>query len=118
MAYEVRTEAVGEAGSATIGLNQTLQTKTTDGRWGVQITPSFVERFETAYHNELQRWVAAAQRGTIDGPAAWDGYAAVAVCDAGVQALRTGQKVTVELGTRPVGEPNGGITGPDMKATG
>ena len=114
--YEVRTEAVGEAGSATIGLNQALQTKTVDGRWGGQITPSFVERFESAYHNELQRWVTAAKRGTIDGPAAWDGYAAVAVCAAGVQALRTGQKVTVELNTRPVVESVGGTTGPHLEA--
>lgn len=116
VAYEVRTEAVGETGSAIIGLDQAMQTKTTDGRWGGQNTPGFVERFGSAYHNELQRWVAAAKRGTIDGPGAWDGYAAVAVCDAGVRALRTGQKVAVELGAKPGGESVGGITAPDLEA--
>ena len=39
VAYEVRTEVVGEQGSAFIGLDQNLMTKTTDGRWGGRITP-------------------------------------------------------------------------------
>ena len=67
MAYEVRTEVVGEKGSALIGLDQNLQVKS-DGRWGGAITPSFVERFGQAYDTELQRWVDAAKAGTIDGP--------------------------------------------------
>ena len=99
--YEVRTEVVGERGSALIGLDQNLQIKTTDGRWGGQLTPSFVERFGAAYDTELQRWVDAARAGTIDGPGAWDGYAAVAVCEAGVQAVRTGQKVASSMEPRP-----------------
>lgn len=99
--YEVRTEVVGEAGSATIGLDQNLVVKRAGGQWGGTITPGFVERFASAYVTELQRWVDAARRGTIDGPGAWDGYAAVAVCEAGVQAVRTGEKVKVELEARP-----------------
>lgn len=101
VAYEVRTEAVGERGSALIGLDQNLTVKSTDGRWGGQITPGFVERFGPAYTVELQRWVDAAGRGSIDGPGVWDGYAAVAVCEAGVEAVRSGLKVPVQLGQRP-----------------
>ncbi|HEY0238160.1 MAG TPA: Gfo/Idh/MocA family oxidoreductase [Friedmanniella sp.] len=101
IAYEVRTEVVGETGSATIGLDQNLVRTSTDGRWGGSITPGFVERFGAAYDTELQRWVAAAAQGTIDGPGVWDGYAAVAVCEAGVQAVRTGEKVPVVLQARP-----------------
>jgi len=101
VAYEVRTEVVGEQGSATIGLDQNLVVKRAGGRWGGQITPSFVERFGAAYDTELQRWVDAARDGTIDGPGAWDGYAAVAVCEAGVTAVRNGEKVLVQLGPRP-----------------
>ncbi len=101
VAYEVRTEVVGESGSALIGLDQNLQVKSTDGRWGGRITPGFVERFGQAYAVELQRWVDAAGQGTIDGPGAWDGYAAVAVCEAGVQALTVDGKVEVQLQTRP-----------------
>ncbi len=116
VAYEVRTEVVGEQGSAIIGLDQNLQMKTTDGRWGGRITPGFVERFGQAYDVELQRWVDAARSGTIDGPGAWDGYAAVAVCEAGVQAVRSGEKVAVALQPRPVAEPAPGVTAPDLEA--
>jgi myo-inositol 2-dehydrogenase/D-chiro-inositol 1-dehydrogenase len=115
VAYEVRTEVVGESGSATIGLDQNVVVKSTDGRWGGQISPGFVERFGQAYDIELQRWVAAARHGTVDGPGAWDGYAAVAVCEAGVQAVRTGEKIAVELGAKPVPEPTPGITAPDLE---
>src|SRR5215218_10790592 len=101
VAYEVRTEVVGEKGSAFIGLDQNLQVKSTDGRWGGRITPGFVERFGQAYDIELQRWVDAAKQGTVDGPGAWDGYAAVAVCEAGVEAVRSGDKVRVQLEARP-----------------
>lgn len=118
--YEVRTEVVGEHGMATIGLDQNLQVKTADGRWGGRITPSFVERFGLAYHHELQRWVDAARSGTIDGPGVWDGYAAVAVCEAGVKALHTGRKEPVNLAgrsrPRPAGrpEPEPGVRAPDL----
>jgi len=121
VAYEVRTEVVGEKGSALIGLDQNLQMKSTDGRWGGKITPSFVERFGQAYDTELQRWVDAAKAGTIDGPSAWDGYAAVAVCEAGVLALRSGVKVHVHLaGGKSVAaieaeEPHAGIQAPDLE---
>lgn len=101
IAYEVRTEVVGETGSATIGLDQNLVRTTPDGRWGGTITPGFVERFGAAYHTELQRWVDAAKKGAIDGPGAWDGYAAVAVCEAGVEAVRSGGRVEVRMGDRP-----------------
>ena len=114
--YEVRTEVVGEQGIATIGLDQNLQLKSADGRWGGAIAPGFVQRFGTAYDIELQRWVDAARTGTIDGPGAWDGYAAVAVCEAGVEAVRTGAKVDVRLERRPLAEPEPGITAPDLEA--
>ena len=120
VAYEVRTEVVGEKGSALIGLDQNLQTKATDGRWGGNLTPSFVERFGGAYDVELQRWVNAAKAGTIDGASAWDGYAAVAVCEAGVQALRNGVKFHVRLlggavATIEPEEPRAGIRAPDLE---
>ena len=86
VAYEVRTEVVGERGSALIGLDQNLQVKTTDGRWGGQLTPSFVERFGAGVRHRAAALGGRRPAGTIDGPGAWDGYAAVAVCEAGVQA--------------------------------
>jgi myo-inositol 2-dehydrogenase/D-chiro-inositol 1-dehydrogenase len=109
VAYEVRTEVVGELGSAMIGLDVGLIHKAAPGRWGGQITPSFKERFSRAYDTEIQRWVNAVQAGLetgsatgnyVDGPGAWDGYAAAAVCAAGVRSLETGQVADVEMVAR------------------
>jgi myo-inositol 2-dehydrogenase / D-chiro-inositol 1-dehydrogenase len=100
--YEVRTEVVGERGSATIGLDVGLIRKTSPGRWGGQITPGFRERFGLAYDIEVQRWVDAVRSGVnVNGPTAWDGYAAAAVCAAGVRSLETGEPVAVELAEKP-----------------
>ena len=105
VAYEVRTEVVGERGSAMIGLDVGLVRKSAPGRWGGEITPSFKERFGAAYDVEIQRWVDAVKTGEAtgdytDGPGAWDGYAAAAVCAAGVQSLETGQPAKVEMVAR------------------
>jgi myo-inositol 2-dehydrogenase / D-chiro-inositol 1-dehydrogenase len=64
VAYEVRTEVVGELGSAMIGLDVGMVRKSAPGRWGGEITPSFKERFGAAYDTEIQRWVNAAAAGT------------------------------------------------------
>ncbi|PQE01346.1 inositol 2-dehydrogenase [Mycolicibacterium parafortuitum] len=102
VAYEVRTELVAEKGSAMIGLDVGLVRKSAPGSWGGTITPSFKERFGRAYDTEIQRWIDAVRAGGetgdyTDGPTAWDGYAATAVCEAGVQALRSGQPTAVTM---------------------
>jgi myo-inositol 2-dehydrogenase/D-chiro-inositol 1-dehydrogenase len=100
VAYEVRTEVVAEDGSAMIGLYQGLVRQKGDPAGAVRTTgiaADFRERFGLAYDIEFQRWVDAARRGTIDGPGAWDGYAAQAVCSAGVEALRSGRRTEVGL---------------------
>jgi myo-inositol 2-dehydrogenase/D-chiro-inositol 1-dehydrogenase len=102
VAYEVRTEVVAERGSAMIGLDVGLIRKRGDGTWGGQITPGFRERFGQAYDTEFQRWVDAVHRGRstgdfTDGASAWDGYAASAVCEAGVESLQSGRPVDVKM---------------------
>lgn len=101
VAYEVRTEVVAEKGSAMIGLDVTMVRKTAAGTWGGQITPGFRERFGQAYDTEFQRWVDAVTAGVnVDGPGAWDGYAASAVCEAGVASLNGGDPVEVTMVSR------------------
>ncbi len=97
--YEVRCEAVAERGSATIGLGVDVLTKQA-GHWGGAVPDDFRVRFGLAYDIEVQRWVNAAAKGGIDGPTAWDGYAAAAVCTAGVQSLQEGRPVEVEMVSR------------------
>ena len=104
--YEVRTEVVGAHGSALIGLDVGLIRKAAPGNWGGHITPGFRERFGRAYDIEIQRWVDAVRKGAVtgryvDGPTAWDGYAAAAVCAAGVESLESGLPVDVQLADRP-----------------
>jgi myo-inositol 2-dehydrogenase / D-chiro-inositol 1-dehydrogenase len=70
----------------TVGLTFVLQTL------GGEITPSFVERFGSAFDTEVQRWVKAAKRGEVDGSTAWDGY---------VAAQQSGEKVDVSLKNKP-----------------
>ncbi|SFK37958.1 Gfo/Idh/MocA family protein [Geodermatophilus ruber] len=98
--YEVRTEVVGEDGSAMIGLDLGLVRHAAGGSGAARATgiaPDFRQRFGRAYDIELQRWSDAARRGGIDGPGVWDGYAASAVCAAGVTALRSGRRTETRL---------------------
>ncbi|MFF4949712.1 Gfo/Idh/MocA family protein [Streptomyces chattanoogensis] len=98
--YQVGCEAVCEGGTARIGDDHGVFVNT-GGRWGGAITPGFVERFEDAYDRQVQHWVDATRRGEVEGPSCWDGYAAAAVCAAGVRAQETGERVAVELIERP-----------------
>ncbi|MGN7135292.1 Gfo/Idh/MocA family protein [Rhodococcoides corynebacterioides] len=105
VAYEVRTEVVAERGSAMIGLDVGLVRTSAPGVRGGTITPGFIERFGQAYDVEIQRWVDAVHAGAetgnyVDGPGAWDGYAAAAVCEAGVLSLESGEPVTVDMVAR------------------
>ncbi len=55
----------------------------------------------SAAPTQIQRWVDAVRSGrNVDGPTAWDGYAAAAVCAAGVESLETGLPVDVQLADR------------------
>jgi myo-inositol 2-dehydrogenase/D-chiro-inositol 1-dehydrogenase len=98
--YQVATQAVLEKGIVNIGEDSGPYIRSA-GRWGGEVTPSFVERFRSAFDAEFQSWVDAAKRGEIGGPTAWDGYATAACCEAGVAAQKSGQKVDVALKARP-----------------
>ncbi|MEV7735948.1 Gfo/Idh/MocA family oxidoreductase [Streptomyces sp. NPDC088921] len=98
--YQVQAEAVCERGTARIGDGHAMVTNMA-GRWGGTIAQDFVERFADAYDREVQAWVDATRRGEVTGPSVWDGYAAAAVCEAGVRSLTEGGRMTVELVERP-----------------
>ncbi|MFF0078109.1 Gfo/Idh/MocA family protein [Streptomyces canus] len=98
--YQVQAEAVCERGTARIGDGHAMVTNMA-GRWGGTIAQDFVERFADAYDREVQAWVDATRRGEVTGPSVWDGYAAAAVCEAGVRSLNEGGRMTVELVERP-----------------
>lgn len=105
--YEVRCEAVAERGTVTIGQNlstihttRVAATGSAPGTWGGTVPGDYRERFALAYDLEVQAWVDASRRGEVVGPASWDGYAATAVCTAGMESLHAGEPVRVDLADR------------------
>lgn len=98
--YQVRCETVCERGSAQVG-NGAGVFSHADGRWGGAITRDFRDRFLQAFDLEVQQWVHAARRGRVDGAGAWDGYAAAAVCEAGLTALADGRRTEVDMVDKP-----------------
>ncbi|MFR9793001.1 Gfo/Idh/MocA family protein [Streptomyces sp. MB22_4] len=98
--YQVRCEAVCEAGSARIGEEHAMVV-TRAGGAGREVPPDYLVRFADAYDREVRDWVDATRAGRVTGPGAWDGYAASVVAEAGVRALESGGRVAVELAPRP-----------------
>ncbi|MFF8193270.1 Gfo/Idh/MocA family protein [Streptomyces bobili] len=98
--YQVRVEAVCEAGSARVGDDHGMRV-TARGSAGTDVHQDYLVRFADAYDREVQDWVDATRRGRVTGPTAWDGYAASVVAEAGVRALEDGKRVPVDLAPRP-----------------
>ncbi|MFO1038661.1 MAG: Gfo/Idh/MocA family oxidoreductase [Geminicoccaceae bacterium] len=98
--YDIRGEVVGEDGTVELAENSPVVVKSA-GRFAGAVPFDWRDRFVRAFDIEFQAWLGAAAEGTATGPSAWDGYAATAVCDAALDALRTGQRTEVELRERP-----------------
>lgn len=99
--YDIRGEIVGESGTASLGSLSPVAVRS-EGQVGNPVPADWRERFLAAYDVEFQEWVLAISGGGEPlGPSAWDGYAAAVVSDAGVAALRTGERVVVSLVDQP-----------------
>ena len=103
--YEVRTEVLGSAGIATIGMGITrVTTQMAGGTWGGTVPFDYRPRFAAAYDAEVQAWIAAVLDGSniaLRSATAWDGYLAAATCEAAEQALTTPGFVPVTARPRP-----------------
>ncbi|WP_432157376.1 MULTISPECIES: Gfo/Idh/MocA family protein [unclassified Streptomyces] len=98
--YEVRCEAVCEAGGVRVG-EEPGPLVSTGGLAGREVPRDYLVRFRDAYDREVRAWVDAARRGRVTGPTAWDGYAASVVAEAGVRSLTGGTRAAVSLAPRP-----------------
>jgi myo-inositol 2-dehydrogenase/D-chiro-inositol 1-dehydrogenase len=98
--YDIRGEVSGETGTASLAESNPVVVKR-EGAFAGRVPADWRERFLRAFDLEFQEWLGAAAKGTATGPSAWDGYAATAVCDAALEALRTGERVEVRLRERP-----------------
>jgi myo-inositol 2-dehydrogenase/D-chiro-inositol 1-dehydrogenase len=99
--YDIRGEVIGETGTAALA-DRGLVVVRSANRVGVEVPEDWRQRFITAYDVEFQEWIntVSAGQGAV-GPSAWDGYAAQVVCDAGVNALYSGDRVEIDLGAKP-----------------
>lgn len=98
--YEVRAELVCENGTMELSRPRGGEVRSALQQ-GNAFPPDWRGRFEDAYRHELQGWVDAIRNGGSTGASAWDGYAAEAVAEAGVEALRSGERATVKLQPKP-----------------
>jgi myo-inositol 2-dehydrogenase / D-chiro-inositol 1-dehydrogenase len=99
-AYDIRGEVVGERGTVELAETNPVVVKS-NGRFGGRVPDDWRERFIRAYDTEFQEWIHAASRGESTGPSSWDGYAATVVCDAGLKAMQTGERVEITLLEQP-----------------
>ena len=99
--YDIRGEVVGEDGTAALADRGPVVLRSAN-HVGVAVPTDWRERFIDAYDAELQEWINAVAAGEgATGPSSWDGFAAQAVCDAGVRALRSGDRVEIDLCDKP-----------------
>lgn len=98
--YDIRGEVVGEDGTASLGDGGPVLVRARGGVTGA-VPADWRERFAPAYDRELQCWIDALRGDGELGPSAWDGYAAAAVSDAALAALRTGARTPVRLAAKP-----------------
>jgi myo-inositol 2-dehydrogenase/D-chiro-inositol 1-dehydrogenase len=98
--YDIRCEVVAESGTVSLGDGGDVVI-TGSGLRSRPVPADWRERFVRAYDVELQEWVEAVSAGEPSGPSAWDGYAAAAVVDRCLEAMRTGQRSTVQLEPPP-----------------
>lgn len=99
--YDIRGEIVGEDGTVTLADSNPVIVRRA-GAFTGKVPADWRERFIRAYDIELQEWVDSVAAGEQpSGPSSWDGYAAQAVCDAGLKSLHEGVRAVVQLRDKP-----------------
>jgi myo-inositol 2-dehydrogenase/D-chiro-inositol 1-dehydrogenase len=98
--YQVITEAVFQKGVSEIGRSNGMTTWEA-GRSSTAEHVSYLTRFARAYDDEIQSWINGAKIGQLGGPNAWDGYMSVAVVEAGLKSLKSGERVSATYVAKP-----------------
>ncbi len=98
--YDIRGEIVGEQGTVSLAETAPIIVRR-GGSFTGRVTQDWRERFTRAYDVEFAEWLDAIATGGAFGPSSWDGYAAAVVSDAAIEALHSGQRVTITLADKP-----------------
>jgi len=100
--YDVRAELVGEAGS--VAMNNVAYTRT-DRRLAssTRYDADWRGRYHEAYVRQNRDFLRFVETGVFPVTASdcWDGYCAAAVAEAGVKALKNGNKQAIEMAAKP-----------------
>lgn len=108
MRYDIGLDLVASGGSLTLGSPSRTAHAGPDGVAAQRLPGSWIERFDGAYRSQDTSWLTAVANHSLDGPSTYDGYAANAVADAALAALRNG-------GAQAVHQIPAGDLGPDPK---
>jgi myo-inositol 2-dehydrogenase/D-chiro-inositol 1-dehydrogenase len=98
--YDVRCELVGSLGAASM-TNPRVASTIVAGQDLDRVPADWRERFGAAYTAELQAWISGLRNGECVGPSAWEGYAATKVVEVGVEAVKTGERMTIDYIAKP-----------------
>ena len=99
--YEVSAEVVCQRGTALTQQPDRVMLRANSMR-GFHVSSDWLSPFQEAYVAEVVDWIESLQSGGVfSGASAWDGYAAMMVTSAAIEALRTGKTVAVELIEKP-----------------
>ena len=99
--YDIRGEIVGESGTVALAEAGGEVTVKSAGARSSHVPADWRDRFAAAFDAELQDWLNAVAARASTGPGSWDGYAAAAVTDSCLEALRSGRRTPVSLRERP-----------------
>lgn len=100
--YDVRGELIGEKGS--IFLNAPVHTRHNGQLMAYErYAPDWRPRFAEAYRLQNKAFLTFVRTGVFPAIAsdAWDGYCAALVAEAGVEALQTGERVSIAMTNKP-----------------
>ncbi len=98
--YEVGVEVVGTRGTAYTA-PPTGAVVRLDRAYSQVVEDDWLQRFETAYTIQLQGWIEALKDGHLNGPDAWDGYAALVAAEACIASIKSGNPEPVSQPERP-----------------
>ncbi len=98
--YDIQCEVVGELGIAKLPEPMSIQMRSEE-KLQNQILNDWKDRFIDSYDVELQDWIDATLKGTVNGPTAWDGYLACVASDACVKAQESGAIEPITTEARP-----------------
>lgn len=98
--YDVRSELVCEKGAVSLNPSPATVLRHA-GHDGYETPADWRSRFRDAYRAQMEAWIASLSGKANDGASAWDGYRAIQVTEACLDAWRNGGKVAVPTEDTP-----------------